>query len=398
MNKTLLSLALILSVGATSCRFTKDEPKIEPQPNPTEKPTEPKEEPAPKPEAKIVIEDGVLKSYPASLVPTDGAVSLPAEVTEIGEEAFKDNAQLKTLVAPGLKKIGARAFQGASALELVDVSSYTGTMDHPYPETGEDAFTGTPATKAIKLPAKPSYTAWFEYIALHSFGAIEGIEAKLPAGAVVRDGELISLPKGYRADAVGLLVLPPTVTKIGEAFLNQDRDTSRTGIKLIYGLGVKEIGNGAFSDSYVQFAHFPQLTKIGIGAFGGLSGMKTLSFPQLTEIGDLCFLPAGSPNRSALYFLSLPALKSIGKGSFSGTLGALKTLVLGAMPTLDKTPYTVAMSNKLEGEWVPFFSGNKVTFDGGRAAGATLRVPASTLSSYGVEAGALWEGFTLRTF
>lgn len=389
MNKSLLALTLLLALGATSCRTHSDEPKTKPD-TPQVKPEEPKQPEKPvQPEAQIVIEQGVLKSYPEAKVADDGAVSLDATVTEIGEGAFAGNTKIKTLVAPGLKKIAARAFAGATAFHLLDLSNYKASAGHDYPETAADAFVGTPADKALKLPANPSYTAWFEYLARHTFATIEGLKSTLPSGAVVKDGELQSLPRNYRAGSNGLLVLPETVTKLGEGFLNQDKSM---GVKLVYGPAVTEIGNGAFSESNLTFAHFPRVTKIGMGAFNGLNSLKLLSLPELTEIGEISFLAP-----SVLNFLSLPKLKTIGKGSFAGSLTGVKTFVLGAMPTLDKTPYSKKTANDLPYEWAPFLTSDAVSFSGGRAAGAQLFVPASALTSYGVAEGATWEGFKLQT-
>ena len=135
MNKKFIALALTLSLGLTACRLHKDEPQPKPdtnQPQP-EQPKEP-EKPA-QPEAKIVIEGGVLKSYPEAKVAEDGVVTLEATVTEIGEGAFAGNTKIKTLVAPGLKKIGARAFAGATAFHLLDLSSYKPEGQSVYPET-----------------------------------------------------------------------------------------------------------------------------------------------------------------------------------------------------------------------------------------------------------------------
>ena len=394
MNKKFIALALTLSLGLTACRLHKDEPQPKPdtnQPQP-EQPKEP-EKPA-QPEAKIVIEDGVLKSYPEAKVAEDGVVTLEATVTEIGEGAFAGNTKIKTLVAPGLKKIGARAFAGATAFHLLDLSSYKPEGQSVYPETALDAFLGTPADKVVKIPANPSYIAWFEYIALHTFGAIDDLQPNLPAGAVVENGELKSLPKGYRAQANGLLVLPETVTKIGESFLYRDQDKGRTTIKLIYGTGVKEIADGAFSESYI--AHFPKLEKIGSGTFGSLSGLKALSFPVLKEIGDLNFLAAGSTNKHSLFFVSMPKLEKVGKGTFAETLSTVKTLILGAKPTIDKTPYTSDMLDALKGDWAPFFFDDQISFAGKRAAEATLYVSSADLASYGVKAGEKWQGFTVK--
>lgn len=396
MNKKFIALALTLSLGLTACRLHKDEPQPKPdtnQPQP-EQPKEP-EKPA-QPEAKIVIEGGVLKSYPETKVAEDGVVTLEATVTEIGEGAFAGNTKIKTLVAPGLKKIGARAFAGATAFHLLDLSSYKPEGQSVYPETALDAFLGTPADKVVKIPANPSYIAWFEYIALHTFGAIDGLQPNLPEGAVVKDGELKSLPKNYKAQANGLLVLPETVTKIGESFLNQDQNKGRTTIKLIYGTGVKEIADGAFSESYIYFAHFPKLEKIGSGTFGSLSGLKALSFPVLKEIGDLNFLAAGSTNKHSLFFVSMPKLEKVGKGTFAATLSTVKTLILGAKPTIDKTRFTFDMAMDLDKEWVPFFYDDQISFAGKRVAEATLYVSSADLASYGVKAGEKWEGFTVK--
>lgn len=391
MNKTFLTLALGLTLGVSSCREATDPPRVTP---PVEEPKkdEPKKDEQPaQPEAQIVIEEGVLKSYPAEKVAADGVVTLDETVKEIAEGAFAGNTKITSLVAPAsLTKIGARAFAGATAFKHLDLSKYKPVAEHPYPETAADAFVGTPSDKALKTPANPSYTAWFEFATQHTFTAFDGIQPTDLKGATIKDGVLTELPKSFRAPASGLLVLPETVTKLGPGVLKGDKS-----VKLVYAPAVKEVEYGVLNESALSYGIFPKLEKIGDGAFSSLDQVKMLNFPVLKEIGHISFLAGSKRGVEGFTFLSMPQLKSVERGSFHQALAGIKTLILGAMPTINKAVYTEDDADDIP-DYVPFYSGNQTAFSGSRAKDAVLYVSEADLASYGVADGGTWEGFTVR--
>ena len=68
----------------------------------------------------IIIENGVLKKWPNYDVPVSGSITIPDYVTSIADGVFSNYKDLKHVKFPaGLKSIGARAFQGCSALNNV---------------------------------------------------------------------------------------------------------------------------------------------------------------------------------------------------------------------------------------------------------------------------------------
>lgn len=392
MNKTFLTLALGLTLGVSSCREAKEQPRVTP---PVEEPKkeEPKQEEKPaQPEAQIVIEEGILKSYPAEKVAADGVVTLDETVKEIAEGAFAGNTKITSLVAPAsLTKIGARAFAGATAFKHLDLSKYKPVANHPYPETAADAFVGTPSDKALKTPANPSYTAWFEFAAQHTFTAFDGLQPTDLKGATIKDGELIELPKSFRPSANGLLVLPETVTKLGVDFAHHN-----TGVKLVYAPAVKEVATGVFTGSGLSYGIFPKLEKIGDASFGELGQVKMLNFPVLKEIGRISFLPGTGRAAQGFTFLSMPQLKTVGSGSFHKALVGMKTLILGAKPTISTVVFNEGDEDEIEGEGVPVIIEALTAFSGSRAKDAVLYVSEADLASYGVADGGTWEGFTVR--
>lgn len=89
----------------------------------------------------IIIENGVVKKCAVS-----ENLIIPEGVTEIADEAFYHNENIKTVVLPnGIKRIGNRAFMQCYKLEKIN-------LPDSITEIGEDAFHECLNLKKIKLP------------------------------------------------------------------------------------------------------------------------------------------------------------------------------------------------------------------------------------------------------
>lgn len=104
-------------------------------------------------------------------------VVVPASVTEIGENAFKNNDQIEEVVAEGVKSIGSQAFENCSSLEKVKFGKEVNSM-------GEKVFNncGLVDVMAVKSATPPAITArTFEGLGRMSANAPAKVKAKYAA-------------------------------------------------------------------------------------------------------------------------------------------------------------------------------------------------------------------------
>ena len=392
-SKLLIALGLTLALGTLSSCKSKDTPIPTPKPAPTPTPT-----PTPTPElpAKgIKIENGVLITYGADVTPADGIVRLDKDkVHTIGEKAFAGNTRLKEIHATGVTKIEAGAFKGCSSLMKVDFGAgqrpplaIDNLNKSSY--TAEDAFWGTPEEKVLTFNPKadPNYLAYLEYIARHHFARLDGIEIPAALSAsdyVVKNGVLERIKNNSVLSGRGrngVLILPSNIKKIGEGVFS-DRFQN---FKAIYGEGVEVIENNAFNACYsLQFVHFPKLKSLGEQVFAFNGALEALNFPYLETIDHLAFNSYGAVNLIRLTYLSLPRVKTIGRGVLEGKYDAARsfTLILGAKPQIDFTPYKDDMPQD-----------GSVTFHG--MISPTLYLSPADKAGYDLKDGK-WHGFTVK--
>lgn len=77
----------------------------------------------------VVIENGVLKKWPCNLIPIDGKVILPNNITEIGDDVFADCNELSAIEIPNsVSKIGIRAFKGCKSLKNIAIPGSVETI------------------------------------------------------------------------------------------------------------------------------------------------------------------------------------------------------------------------------------------------------------------------------
>ena len=390
-SKLLIALGLTLALGTLPSCKSKDTPIPTPKPAPTPTPT-----PTPEPPAKgMKIEKGVLIAFGADATPADGVVRLDKDkVHTIGEKAFAGNTRLKEIHAPGVTKIEAGAFKGCSSLMKVDFGAgqrpplaIDNLNKSSY--TAEDAFWGTPEEKVLTFNPKadPNYLAYFEYIARHHFARLDGIEIPATLSAsdyVVKNGVLERIKNNSVLSGLGrngVLILPSNIKKIGNGVFSDKFQN----FKAIYGEGVEVIENNAFSACYsLQFVHFPKLKSLGELVFERNGALEALNFPYLETINHLAFNSYGAVNLIRLTYLSLPRVKTIGRGVLEGKYDPTRhfTLILGAKPQIDFTPYKDDMPQD-----------GSVTFHG--MISPTLYLSPADKAGYDLKDGK-WHGFTVK--
>ena len=247
---------------------------------------------APLPEG-VVVKDGVLISWPASAIPSDGKVTLHSSITEIKTGAFKDTP-LKELVMPAtLKKVQPRAFEIVNDLKRVEIMGAE--------EMGEGAFYQCHGLEFVSLPGT------LKVIGENTFAECDALkEVSLSEGIAE-----IAPNMFFNCTALSTLKLPGSITKIGKAaFLNCSELKSMeipSGVKrvedsLFKGCSVlesvtlpdqlTEIGREAFSNCVLlkEITIPATVTKIEYNAFNGCTKLKSISLPaSLTELEDGAF-------------------------------------------------------------------------------------------------------------
>lgn len=350
----------------------------------------------PLPGTQIEIEKGVLLNYPIDKTPEDGIVKLDASVREIADKVFENNTRLKEIHAPGIKKIGAAAFKGCIGLVKVDFGGAQRpplAIDETDKEfgTAADAFWNTPEDKVLVFNEanSPNFLQYFEYIARHHFAKLDGIKipAELDSKAFdVKNGVLKGIKNQYYLAGQGkngVLVLPSSIKRIeGGVFGNKFQN-----FKAIYAEGVEEIGLYAFNaTASLNFAHLPKLKSLGEGCFLDNASLRAVNFPKLEEIGHICFNGGSniSGNGLNITYISLPAVKKIGRGAFHGNYkNSGVAVLLGAMPQVDFAAYD-------DGD--PYHDGN-VAF--GQMKDPVLYVTPANKASYQITDGK-WKNFTVK--
>lgn len=187
----------------------------------------------------VVIENGVLKVWPAVAIPVGGHVTVPTHVTSIGDNAFKDCRNLKSITLPeGLHAIGASAFQGCSSLKAITIPNTVQTLR-------QSVFSGCFNLVTVKLPNTIQSIERHAFLDCQSLTEIELGENLLQMGT--------------------------------EVFV---RCTSLKSIILPSSLG--EISSGSFKEctNLVEVIIPNSITYIGSEAFENCTALSTLSLPQ----------------------------------------------------------------------------------------------------------------------
>ena len=238
----------------------------------------------------LEISGGVLTAYHGTLPFLDlSVISEFSEIRAIGDGAFAGNTVLTEVNLPmTVTKIGSRAFEGCTALAVLNAHCLT--------EIGDDAFRGCTLLSAYGI----------------SWETIRVIGDYAFAGALLSDISIINLDsleqvgKYAFSDTkqIGSMTFGSAVTEIPEGLL------LGSSVSYVRMSRIKTIGNYAFADAnsdYPRDVYFDpsQLERLGAHALE-FCWLSEASFPRLTEVGEYAFA-----NIRDVYSLSLDALKTV---------------------------------------------------------------------------------------
>ena len=212
-----------------------------------------KEENAEVPEG-VIINDGILVTWPCDKIPTNGHVTIPNSVRSIGWSAFAGCSKLSSITIPNsVTSIGDNAFIGCSKLSSI-------TIPNSVTNIGIYAFSGCSSLSSITIPNSVTSIGRF------AFG---------------------------RCDSLSSIVIPNSVTSIGDnAFAGCSKLSSITIPN-----SVTSIGEGAFYEcSKLSSITIPNsVTSIGNEAFYECSKLSSITIPNsVTSIGNYAFLSCNS--------------------------------------------------------------------------------------------------------
>lgn len=273
------------------------------------------------------------ESLPANLV-------IPEGVTVIGEKAFKEHMELKTVSLPkSLKKIEESAFSGDwphgihKSLKIEKVQ-YSGTLvDWCKLENDESLLQSASAVSLADVP---------DLKTLQTLTIPDGIE---------RVGSF-----AFSHCAITTLIVPNSVKSVGNGAFKENPikrarykgtlaeycqiDSTHLPISikledvplvdalqtLVIPAGVKKIGNGAFQECAITNLTIPEgVTEIGDDAFFYCTFLRNPTFPKsLKSIGERAFARCYNISK----FVIPGNVKKIGKEAFGGNRDRLSTVII----------------------------------------------------------------------
>lgn len=276
-----------------------------------------------------LLSDGNVEVAPSEADPYSGSVAVPSRVLYLGEQrdvsgigshAFASCADLTELFLPeGLGYIGEYACYDCRSLENVNLpSSLTVIADR--------AFAMCESLKEISLPQYVSCVGDNAFSCCYALTAI----GDLPPYAKLGDGAFSYCIALERADLSG------HSAEIGES-LFRGCDMLR---EVIFNPLTREIPAYAFADCYnLLTLDLPDsLTEVGEWAFSGCTALKDLTLPRSLQLlhqrafagctgivainfnsdAELTIGEGAFENLSALGYLYLDGVKSVGDRAFSG--------------------------------------------------------------------------------
>ena len=275
-------------------------------------------------------------------------VVVPASVTEIGENAFKNNDQIEEVQAEGVKNIGSQAFENCSSLEKVKFGKEVSSM-------GEKVFNncGLMDAMAVKAAVPPAVTAQtFVGLGRMSSNAPAKAKAKYAArkakNATGQKAVNLDVPDDYIAkylaaqywnlfsfeyigehggivrsgqyyDGVWVIYEDGTLIASSETSTgNIDGFYNDATVKRVELMGgATELTWSGFSGSHLanleEIVLSPALHKLGTEVFKGSTKLKSINLENIDSIGQNCFKGCTS-----LTSVNLSAVKFIDNNAFEG--------------------------------------------------------------------------------
>ena len=330
-------------------------------------------------------------------------ISIPENVTSIGNEAFYNTGLTSIDLPANLKTIGRFAFSGTKLKKVVLPSRVETIGDHAF---SIESIESVHIPRSLKSISSYSSTASYIYDSQWSNVAWgEGIfsGAKNLKTVTFEDGISEIISELFSGTGINKIDLPSSVTKIGSAaFAHSDLTTINLPPSL------SEIQNFAFANTKLKEITIPDsVEKIGYGAFDSVETLDKVTLPaNLKEISSKTFyktniakitIPESVSSIGGIAFADTPLksitlpnnLISIGQNAFSGTqltnvtlpskLKTLETEAFGKIATL----VSVNIPLSLESGYNAFSNSKKlenVIFEDGRE-----NIPSGLLSNIGIK-------------
>lgn len=267
----------------------------------------------------------------AAFYECDALVSavLPEGVVSIGERAFDCCAALTQITLPdSLRIIGGTAFVWCDALSEINIGENV-------TEIKPGAFTACTSLSGIWVDAdNPAYCSDEQGVLYNKKKTVlQQAPCTISGSYAVADGvTAIEECAFYMCDSLLDVVLPKTVTKIGDSAFHS------SGVTVInIPDGVTYIGTFAFSSSDITAIHIPNsVTYIGDGAFNNCYGLTEAVLSQsLTEIGPWVF-------RSCVKLaeITIPeGVTKIGYGAFESCSKLTQVTIPEGVTVIDKDAF-----------------------------------------------------------
>ena len=293
----------------------------------------------------FVFDDkGVLTEYKGA----GGTVVIPPDVTEIGDDVFKNNQTITAVEFPeGLKKIGSNAFSGCSGLEgelqlpdsletiginaFYNCNNITGKLIIPdkISQIPYGAFSGMQKVTSVVLGEKVE-NIWTGYDSEHAFYQWNNVET-------VRFLSAVPPTVNSRYSTYSIFEFMPNLKTVYIPQGTYQVYNSQYGDGIKAGAILKEEGSGDFvitdgelisySGTDTEVTVPDQVTRIGAGAFRNNTTIQKVTLPAgVTAIGA-----NGFNNCTALTevdYTDSSSLTEIGESAFSGCT-SLEQTVLG---------------------------------------------------------------------
>ena len=330
-------------------------------------------------------------------------ISIPENVTSIGNEAFYNTGLTSIDLPANLKTIGRFAFSGTKLKKVVLPSRVETIGDHAFSIESIESVHIPRSLKSIS-----SYSSTTSYIYDSQWSNVawgEGIfsGAKNLKTVTFEDGISEIISELFSGTGINKIDLPSSVTKIGSAaFAHSDLTTINLPPSL------SEIQDFAFANTKLKEITIPDsVEKIGYGAFDSVETLDKVTLPaNLKEISSKTFyktniakitIPESVSSIGGIAFADTPLksitlpnnLISIGQNAFSGTqltnvtlpskLKTLETEAFGKIATL----VSVNIPLSLESGYNAFSNSKKlenVIFEDGRE-----NIPSGLLSNIGIK-------------
>ncbi|MDE7301520.1 MAG: leucine-rich repeat domain-containing protein, partial [Clostridia bacterium] len=238
---------------------------------------------------KTAVDDTAIVSFDGTKLiavapKTDGVFTLDG-VTEIGEYAFRSNANITAVNMPAVTKVGNSAFRGCTKLATHDLGTLT--------EVGSYAFANTAITT---LPTVASWTNVGEF----AFSGTRISKVDIPEDAVIS-------PYTFQNCYFITEVTVGNGAELGEgAFRSVNTEASKSSLaNLTIGDDVT-IGDGAFYGAIkLQSVTLGERAKIGKLSFYNTSSLATIDLSKAISIGDFAFSASVGAKGSPLVTVEL---------------------------------------------------------------------------------------------